>query len=95
RQAWAPRKTAIARARCRGRLSLRQGAACRLRHRAGDQAMLLPKKIKGSVNPAGMAERKALLCRHGYEMDFLDQPPPRGAAADDFGDAAGDQRHRR
>lgn len=54
----------------------------------GDQAMQLPKKIKGSINPAGMAERKALLCRHGYETDFLDQPPPRGAAADDFLDAA-------
>jgi predicted RNase H-like nuclease len=60
-------------------------AFCRLN---GDQAMQLPKKIKGSVNPAGMAERKALLCRHGYDMDFLDQPPPRGAAADDFLDAA-------
>ena len=54
----------------------------------GDQAMQLPKKIKGSIKPAGMAERKALLCRHGYETGFLDQPPPRGAAADDFLDAA-------
>lgn len=60
-------------------------AFCRLN---GDRAMQLPKKIKGGVNPAGMAERKALLCRHGYAMDFLDQPPPRGAAADDFLDAA-------
>jgi predicted RNase H-like nuclease len=50
--------------------------------------MSLPKKIKGAVNPAGMEERKALLCRHGYQKDFLDQPPPRGAAADDFLDAA-------
>jgi predicted RNase H-like nuclease len=60
-------------------------AFCRLN---GDQAMQLPKKIKGSINPAGMAERKALLCRHGYAMGFLDQTPPRGAAADDFLDAA-------
>ncbi|UVK42405.1 DUF429 domain-containing protein [Mesorhizobium sp. AR07] len=60
-------------------------AFCRLN---GDQAMQLPKKIKGGINPAGMAERKALLCRHGYEMDFLDRAPPRGAAADDFLDAA-------
>ncbi|MBZ9737661.1 MULTISPECIES: DUF429 domain-containing protein [unclassified Mesorhizobium] len=60
-------------------------AFCRLN---GDQAMSLPKKFKGAVNPAGMAERRALLCRHGYDMDFLDQPPPRGAAADDFLDAA-------
>ena len=26
----------------------------------GEQAMLLPKKVKGQVNPAGMAERRAL-----------------------------------
>jgi predicted RNase H-like nuclease len=60
-------------------------AFCRLN---GEKPMALPKKIKGAVNPAGMEERKALLCRHGYEKTFLDQPPPRGAAADDFLDAA-------
>jgi predicted RNase H-like nuclease len=60
-------------------------AFCRLN---GDQAMRLPKKIKGAVNPAGMAERKALLGRHGYDQGFLDRTPPRGAAADDFLDAA-------
>lgn len=60
-------------------------AFCRLN---GDQAMCLPKKIKGAINPAGMAERKALLCRHGYINGFLDRTPPRGAAADDFLDAA-------
>ncbi len=54
----------------------------------GDQAMQLPKKIKGSINPAGMEERKALLCRHGYDRGFLDRAPPRGAAADDFLDAS-------
>ncbi|WP_027037319.1 DUF429 domain-containing protein [Mesorhizobium ciceri] len=77
----------IARPDLRGRVfeSHPEVAFCRLN---GDQAMQLPKKIKGSINPAGMAERKALLCRHGYETDFLDQPPPRGAAADDFLDAA-------
>lgn len=77
----------IARPDLRGRIfeSHPEVAFCRLN---GDQAMQLPKKIKGSVNPAGMAERKALLYRHGYDMDFLDQPPPRGAAADDFLDAA-------
>lgn len=77
----------IARPDLRGRVfeSHPEVALCRLN---GDQAMQLPKKIKGIVNPTGMAERKALLCRHGYEMGFLDQPPPRGAAADDFLDAA-------
>ncbi|MGX5843472.1 DUF429 domain-containing protein [Mesorhizobium sp. ArgA1] len=54
----------------------------------GEKPMTLPKKIKGAINPAGMEERKALLCRHGYERSFLDQPPPRGAASDDFLDAA-------
>ena len=60
-------------------------AFCRLN---GGKAMALPKKIKGAVNPAGMEERKTLLCRHGYEKAFLDQAPPRGAASDDFLDAA-------
>ena len=60
-------------------------AFCRLN---GGQAMSLPKKIKGTINPAGMEERKALLCAHGYERSFLDQMPPKGAASDDFLDAA-------
>lgn len=60
-------------------------AFCKLN---GDRAMRLPKKIRGNINPAGMAERKALLAQHGYSEDFLDQTPPRGAAADDFLDAA-------
>lgn len=60
-------------------------AFCRLN---GEKPMTLPKKVKGAVNPAGMEERKALLCRHGYEKAFLDQPPPKGAAPDDFLDAA-------
>jgi predicted RNase H-like nuclease len=77
----------IARPDLRGRVfeSHPEVAFCRLN---GDRAMTLPKKIKGSVNPAGMAERKALLCRHGCEQAFLDQMPPRGAAEDDFLDAA-------
>ncbi|MBZ9918229.1 MULTISPECIES: DUF429 domain-containing protein [unclassified Mesorhizobium] len=77
----------ISRPELRGRVfeSHPEVAFCRLN---GGQAMLLPKKVKGSINPAGMAERKALLSRHGYAIDFLDQAPPRGAAADDFLDAA-------
>lgn len=60
-------------------------AFCRLNN---GEPMSLPKKTKGAVNPAGMAERKALLCRHGYASSFLDQRPPAGAASDDFLDAA-------
>ena len=53
----------------------------------GGQPMLLAKKAKGVVSPAGMEERKALLCRYGYERVFLDQRAPSGAKADDFLDA--------
>jgi predicted RNase H-like nuclease len=53
----------------------------------GDQAMSLPKKIKGRVNPAGMTERRTLLAQCGLDRPFLDQPPPRGASDDDFLDA--------
>lgn len=53
----------------------------------GGLAMSLPKKIKGRVNPAGMAERKALLAGCGVPRAFLDRPAPRGAGEDDFLDA--------
>ena len=49
--------------------------------------MKLPKKIKGKVNPEGMEERKELLASLGLPREFLDQKPPKGAAADDFLDA--------
>lgn len=77
----------IARPDLRGRVfeSHPEVAFCRLN---GGAAMTLPKKIKGAVNPAGMEERKALLCRHGYYKAFLDRAPPKGAASDDFLDAA-------
>ncbi|TPK89107.1 MULTISPECIES: DUF429 domain-containing protein [unclassified Mesorhizobium] len=77
----------ISRPDLRGRVfeSHPEMAFCQLN---GGTAMALPKKIKGAVNPAGMKERKALLCRHGYEKAFLDQAAPRGAASDDFLDAA-------
>lgn len=77
----------IARPELRGRVfeSHPEVAFCRLN---GGEPMTLPKKIKGAVNPAGMEERKALLYRHGYEKTFLDQTPPKGAASDDFLDAA-------
>ncbi|SON57512.1 hypothetical protein HDIA_3971 [Hartmannibacter diazotrophicus] len=53
----------------------------------GERAMSLPKKIKGSVNPAGLDERRQLLEASGFSSDFLSQKPPRGAAGDDFVDA--------
>ncbi|TGU52611.1 DUF429 domain-containing protein, partial [Mesorhizobium sp. M2D.F.Ca.ET.148.01.1.1] len=62
----------IARPDLRGRVfeSHPEVAFCRLN---GGIAMMLPKKVKGAVNPAGMEERKALLRRHGYDKGFLDQ----------------------
>ena len=54
----------------------------------GGQAMRLPKKVKNNVNPAGMAERRALLVGLGMPADFVEAPPPRGAAVDDFLDAS-------
>jgi len=53
----------------------------------GEQAMALPKKVKGRVNPSGMEERRALLARRGLPRDMLERPVPRGAAEDDFLDA--------
>lgn len=46
-----------------------------------------PKKIKGVVNPAGMAERRALLLAARLSADIVHARPPRGAAADDALDA--------
>jgi predicted RNase H-like nuclease len=54
----------------------------------GEQAMRLPKKVKNIVNPAGMAERRALLVSLGLPSAFVESTPPRGAASDDFLDAA-------
>jgi predicted RNase H-like nuclease len=54
----------------------------------GERAMATPKKVKGKVNPAGMAERVALLGAHSVPPAFVETPPPRGAASDDLLDAA-------
>ncbi|MAY62705.1 MAG: hypothetical protein CML29_10875 [Rhizobiales bacterium] len=50
--------------------------------------METPKKIKGRVNPEGIAERVALLTSLGFTADFFRNPAPRGVAADDRLDAA-------
>ncbi|MEJ1159810.1 DUF429 domain-containing protein [Prosthecomicrobium sp. N25] len=52
------------------------------------QAMRLPKKVKGSVNPAGLEERIGLLERFGYDRGFLQQPLPSRVGRDDLVDAA-------
>ena len=54
---------------------------------AGGRPMALPKKVKGRLNPPGLAERRALLAAAGYDDGFLGQRR-RGAGADDIVDAA-------
>jgi predicted RNase H-like nuclease len=53
----------------------------------GGQAMSLPKKIKGAVNPDGIAERAALLMRYGFEREFLESRLASRVGRDDFIDA--------
>jgi len=54
----------------------------------GEQAMALPKKLKGRAHGPGLAERKALLRSCGFEAGFLDQPRPSGVGPDDLIDAS-------
>lgn len=51
-------------------------------------AMVTPKKIRGAVNPAGIAERTGLLARYGIDPGIFAAGLPRGAAMDDLVDAA-------
>jgi len=51
-------------------------------------AMALPKKIRGTVNPPGMEERRTLLASQCMPRSLLDAAPPKGAGADDLLDAA-------
>ncbi len=46
-----------------------------------------PKKVRGAINPEGMAERRALLIAEGLSANGVHARPPRGAAADDMLDA--------
>ena len=46
----------------------------------GGHAMRLPKKVKGLVNPPGMAERAGCFRGLGLAGEFLGRTPPRGAA---------------
>lgn len=52
-----------------------------------DGPLAHPKKIKGRVNEAGMAERRALLIAQGLSQETVRARPPRGAGADDMLDA--------
>ncbi|HEY5796746.1 MAG TPA: serine/threonine dehydratase [Bosea sp. (in: a-proteobacteria)] len=49
--------------------------------------LIHPKKIRGTINPAGMAERQALLIASGLPLETIQAQPPKGAAADDALDA--------
>ncbi len=53
----------------------------------GETHMSLPKKVKSRGNGPGLDERRDLLIEYGFEREFLDQKPPRGAARDDLLDA--------
>jgi predicted RNase H-like nuclease len=55
---------------------------------AGGRAMALPKKVKGSPNPAGLLERTMLLELLGFPAALFAPPRPRGVAWDDAVDAA-------
>jgi predicted RNase H-like nuclease len=57
-------------------------------HLNGGKPMQTQKKVRNVLNPAGLAERKALLARHGIESAFLDGAPPTGSRTDDLLDAA-------
>ncbi len=60
-------------------------AFCRLNNMV---AMATPKKIRGVVNPEGIAERINLLASHGIDRDVFVGGAPRGAAMDDLVDAS-------
>jgi predicted RNase H-like nuclease len=60
-------------------------AFCRLNNMV---PMAKPKKIRGAVNPEGVAERVDLLSSHGIDRDMFAGGPPRGAAMDDLVDAS-------
>lgn len=59
-------------------------AFCRLNNMV---PMATPKKIRGAVNPEGIAERMELLASHGIGREVFADGPPRGAAMDDLVDA--------
>jgi predicted RNase H-like nuclease len=53
----------------------------------GCRPLETPKKVKGAIHPAGMAQRRDLLEKAGIPGAFLARKPPQGAGADDFLDA--------
>lgn len=54
----------------------------------GERAMSLPKKIKGRINPDGMAERRACLAQAApWTAAILAEKPPKGVGEDDLLDA--------
>ncbi|MFN3614049.1 MAG: DUF429 domain-containing protein [Rubrimonas sp.] len=53
----------------------------------GRRPLATPKKVRGRPNPAGLAERRALLLAEGLPEDAVPAPPPQGAGPDDWIDA--------
>ena len=58
---------------------------CRLNNM---KPMMTSKKIRGAINPEGIAERMQLLTLHGIDPELFASGPPRGAAMDDLVDAS-------
>lgn len=54
----------------------------------GEQAMHLPKKVKGKANPDGLKERQALLERYGFPSAIFEAKRAKGVGPDDLIDAA-------
>lgn len=52
-----------------------------------DAPLLHSKKLKKKINPAGIAERRALLIASGLPATSVNAVPPKGAGADDLLDA--------
>jgi predicted RNase H-like nuclease len=53
----------------------------------GERALELPKKVKGTPHPPGLALRRRLLIDAGFAAATVEAPPPRGAGPDDVLDA--------
>ena len=53
----------------------------------GERALTEPKKVKSRPYEPGLALRRGLLVAAGFPESAVNEPPPKGAAADDLLDA--------